>query len=68
MRETRNRTLVLCISSWASLEHWPAAETTAEQTPPARVDLDEKELIDRFHILYYSHKPYINSYLGIISA
>ena len=29
---------------------------------------DERELIDRYHVLYYSHKPYENSYLGIMSA
>jgi cephalosporin hydroxylase len=50
----------------------PGATALANGNPsathPATKDLDEKALIDRFHVLYYSRQPYINSYLGIESA
>src|SRR5439155_1754083 len=44
-----------------------AAPANVVPNERARNDLSDKELIDRFHTLYYSRKPYMNTYLGIPS-
>src|SRR5207245_11071741 len=68
------RSLVLLVTA-ATVPLSVGCRVTADKAAPANVvpneraknDLSDKELIDRFHTLYYSRKPYMNTYLGIPS-